>query len=396
MTDSSRLQLTMVEESTFGTTPTDPAMIPIPCTGQSLADQIGYAQSRILQPNRNVQDLVRLSLGAGGDIPMELVWGDAASGTSSTIEATYAIVRAAITAAAATAVVDVASCTTTAGAKTITRGSGSFISDGIEVGDVVRTSGSTGAADDGYQVVTAVVALTLTVARPSNFTGSSGNVTVRRGARLKNGTTDRSFSIEAKHSDGTSNFHQLFVGMVCDGIEVAVADGQISTLSSRWVGKTSTTGTSEGIPGTPTYPALVSRPVMDCIGVPTFRVAGVDYAAKSIRIATSLAAAARTQIGALGAQSVRRGSFVVTGAIEAYFSSWTEVDKFRNNTATDILLVTRDSADRAWSFSLPEVKYSTGSVRTPGQNDDEFVTLNFQAIIDATEALTLRFQVFDA
>lgn len=60
MTDSNRLRLTMVEETTFSTTPTNPAMIPIPCTGQSLADQIGYAQSRIIRNTRDVQDLVRL------------------------------------------------------------------------------------------------------------------------------------------------------------------------------------------------------------------------------------------------------------------------------------------------------------------------------------------------
>lgn len=395
MTDSNRLRLTMVEESSFGTTPTNPAMIPIPCTSQDLADQIGYAQSRIIRNTRDVQDLVRLSLGAGGSVPMELVWGDAATGASSTMEATYAIVRAAMSAAAATAVADVASCTTTVGAKTITRASGDFTTD-FEVGDIVRVSGSTAAADDGYYRVATVVALTLTVERPSNFTGSVGNVAVRRGARMKNGTTDRSFSVEAMHTDGTTNLHQLFTGMVVDGFDLNISDGAISTLGTRFVGKTSTTDTSTDLPGTPTFPALQARPVMDCIGVPTFYVGGAAYAAKSIRISTTMNSAARTQVGALGAQSVRRGAFVVTGEIEAYFSSWTEADKFRNNTASDLMIVARDSAGNAWSFSLPQVKYSSGSVSTPGQDADEMVRLSFQAIVDPTELVTMRFQVFAA
>lgn len=394
MTDSKRKLVTLVEESTFGETPNNPTMIQVPVTqGVTLADRTGSAQSRIIRSDRNVQDSSRLSLSGSGNIPMELVWGDAASGTSSTMEATYAIMRAAICSAAATAVANVASCTTTAGAKTITRASGDFAADGFEVGDVVRTSGSTGGADDGFQVVNTVAALTLTVTRPSNFTGSTSNVAVRRGARMKNGTTDRSFSAKVKHSDGTTNLHRLFKGQVCDGIEIAVADGQITTFNSRWTGKQSVSGTSEVLPGTPTFPALIARPVMDCVGVPTLYVGGSVLGVKSIRFSTSVEAAARTSVGTLGPQSVGRGSFLLTGSLEAYLSSLTELEKVRDNTASDILLVTRDSDGRSWSFWLSHIKYTAGDISD--QTNDEMVTLSFQAVIDPTELCTFRFQVFD-
>ena len=42
MSDSNRLRVSIVKESTFGTTPGSPAMKVLQVTGQSMRDRVGY------------------------------------------------------------------------------------------------------------------------------------------------------------------------------------------------------------------------------------------------------------------------------------------------------------------------------------------------------------------
>ena len=186
MSDSNRLRVSIVKESTYGVTPTSPTMQIMPVTGQSLRDAVGYTQSNIINADRNVEELVRLSKTAGGQLPTELMF----SPTGEALE----LLLCATMCASETAVATVASCSTVVSTKTITRASGSFVSDGITVGDIVRTSGGSTAANNGYWKVTNVVALTLTVEADADFTADT--VTVTRGARRNNGINEDSFTIE--------------------------------------------------------------------------------------------------------------------------------------------------------------------------------------------------------
>ena len=48
MSDSNRLRVSLVKETTFGTTPSSPAMQVLQVTGQSMRDRVGYQQSNII------------------------------------------------------------------------------------------------------------------------------------------------------------------------------------------------------------------------------------------------------------------------------------------------------------------------------------------------------------
>src|SRR5262245_18159849 len=120
MSESNSVRVSLVQRTTFDM-PAALNMLVLPTTAQSLRNNVGYAQSQTLRTDANIQDLVGLSLGTGVGIPCEFQFPVVNEALWFTLRA---VLRATETAEASTA-----SCTTTAGAKTITRAAGSFITD---------------------------------------------------------------------------------------------------------------------------------------------------------------------------------------------------------------------------------------------------------------------------
>lgn len=390
MADGSRIRVSIVSEGVnYGVVPTSPTMLVLPVTGSGLADRLGYVQSNVINPDRNVDDLVRLSKAAGGTIPLELRYSPSGQGLSNAL-------LALLSASAYTASATVGSCTTTAAAKTVTRASGDFTTDFV-VGDIVRLSGGT-AADMGYFRVTAVVALTLTVDAVANFTGSSGNVTVTRGARATNGTSTPSFTIEVAHLDLEKA--QVYTGCVINTMDLNLAIGQLATVTLGIEAQSSTRvdnfiGSSGIYISGATYTAAATHPTLDPIGVQEIRVGGADYAAQSLTLNLTNNARPREQIGSLGPVSMARGFFGATGSVTAYLADWTDHNAFAGNTPTDLWFAAIDANGRGWSMSLPQVKFSDVNSPVQGNNTDVFKNVSVTAYKDPTEACTVRLQRWD-
>ena len=86
MADGSRIRVSIVSEGVnYGVVPTSPTMLVLPVTGSGLADRLGYVQSNVINPDRNVDDLVRLSKAAGGTIPLELRYSPSGQGLSNAL-----------------------------------------------------------------------------------------------------------------------------------------------------------------------------------------------------------------------------------------------------------------------------------------------------------------------
>lgn len=386
MSNADRIRVSIVQESAFGVTPATPTMAILPTTGQSLRPRVGYQQSQTIRSDRNVSDFIRLSLGAGGGLPCELTYSN---GTEALTQAINATLCTTIGSAQT-----IASATTTSGAKTITAASVT----GVEQGDIIRTSGATPPGDNGYFKVAFVNGgtNTITVERATNFTGSSGNVTIVRGARAKNGTDEPSYTIEIARLDIQKA--QVFTGCVFNGMNFTIADEAITTANFDIVAKNGTwvdaVSTDVFITGA-TYTLPASNPVLDSIGVPEIQSGGVDYAAKSINVALANNAAARTQIGSLGAQSMRFGQFAATGRISGYLDTPADLELYTSNTPTDLWFAMIDPSGKGYSISLPQVKYTDAVADTRGPNQDDFKELAMAAYLDPAEGCTVRWQRWD-
>lgn len=390
MSNANYIRVSIVQESTFGTTPATPSFLVLPTTGQTMRDRVGYQQSQTIRSDRNIKDLVRLTKAAGGGLPCELTF-------SGPTEALGQAIRAVLCSAAETASVTVAGNSADEADDFVERGSGSWVSDGFVVGDIVKVTGNQFPSDDGYYKVSGVDALVLTL-EGANWAGTDASVTVTRGARMLNGTTERSFSIEVARTD--IDIAQIFTGCVFDTMALAVADEAITTVnftlqaasSTRVDDPVSGTGASALYVTGATYTSPTVNPVMDALSVPEFQVAGLSYAAKSIGMTLANNATPRTQIGTLGPQSMKLGSFNATGSFQAYMDGFDDFDDFAGNTPTDFWFVLEDANGKAWSFSFPEAKFSDIGADTNGLDQEDYKNGSIQAYLDSTEGCTVRVQ----
>jgi hypothetical protein len=396
VSDSNRIRVSVVAESSFGVIPTVPAWQVLATTGASMRDRVGYLQSRTINNDRNVLDLVRLSKAAGGQIPMELTWSPLGEGLSLLLAAAFASLgsdtgRRGIHPAASTG----------AGTKVITKDAGepNFTAESVGVyraavvGDIVRITNA--GADDGYYPVTVVADSTLTVEADANFTGDAA-CSVDVGRTIVNSTATTSFCVEIAWLDLQKA--AVFQGCSVDSLGFAIADEAITTANFGFIGATSTyyetnNGTTDEFgPGTPTYTDPSVHPILDSLSVPEIRRGGQAYAAKSVSCDFQNNIAARTQIGTLGAVSNRYGEFGATGRIAAYFDDLADMIAYRDNTATDIWLAMIDPNGRGYTLRLPHLKFSDVGADARGTNQDILNEIAYTAIKDPVELLTAKLQ----
>ena len=390
MSDANRIRVSLIPEVTFNTTPTStPPFLILPTTGQSLRDRLGYQQSQTIRSDRNVKDLVRLSKAAGGGLPCELTFAE-------TTTALYAAIRASLCSAAETAATTQVTSVTSS-SNVLSAGSGN-VETGVEVGDILRIRDASDVLV-AYVKVSAVdtVGHTVTVVG-ATIPNASTTYKVLRGARMKNGTEERSYSVEVARTD--IDIAQIFTGQVFDSMDLSVSDEGITTANFSLMGSSSTridapvsgSGTSAIYMTGATYTDPTSHPVLDSISVPEIRVANSAYAAKSLGITLANNVAARTQIGALGPQSMRRGTFNAQIRVRAYMDGFDDLDDFATNTETDLWFILIDANNRGWSFSFPQCKFSDAGADTQGLDQDDYKELALQAFLDPTELCTVRVQ----
>lgn len=257
-------------------------------------------------------------------------------------------------------------------------------------GDVVRIRTSAGTLI-GYFPIASVNGLVVTI--EGTVLGAQAGLLVVRGARMKNGTTQKSMSVEIGYVN--TGLYEVFPGCVVDAMEFSVATEQMITGSYSIMGKAGSGSSTSPISGA-TYNNASTTTVMESVDhIPNFRVGGVNYAARSISVNIANGGEPQKAIGTLGVTAVRSGTFTVKGQIACYFSSITEYNKMIAATTSSFLMVTQDTAGNAYTWYMPTVKYGGVSVPVSGQDTDVIMTLDYQAIYNSIIAATILVQRFD-
>ena len=389
MANSNSVGLALATEVTYGTCPASADMKEIRFTAESLAKTTGSTTSAEIRSDRQITDVVRVSAGADGSINGELSY----AALTTTSSAQDILLEAALMSANWSAIqTNSGTYSCTSGGTTIT---GTGVGTGITAGQWVRFKDGTTLI--GYFLVTVASANTLTVAQtmPSTVTGG-GNEEIEAGAAIKNGTTERSFSIERSHAD-LSNTFELYTGMKVNSFSLNVAAGSISRISFGMVGQDEESKAATSGDGSVT--AHVANAVMN----------GVDnvYAVREGHVSLGTIVRAfsmqvlnnhygREAVGQLGPISMGSGTCTVTGTLTIYFENNSLIDDFRNWVTTNLTFIMQDSAGNAYCFAIPECKLTLGRASTPGLNQDVTAELSFQAFRDATLNETIRITRWDA
>jgi Phage tail tube protein len=254
---------------------------------------------------------------------------------------------------------------------TVTRAAGSFITDNIKVGDVVRiTAGSVNAANlNNNLLVVAVTALALTVRVLSTTTlvaegpiASCALTVIGKKTEVPlTGHTDQSYSVEEWYSDIAQS--QVFTGMKLSAMNVSMPATGFSTVDFTFMGKdlgstgTSAYYTSPTAAGTTGVVAGVNGAVV-VNGVP---VAVITDASFSVTRQVEGA----TVLGSNSQANMFTGTIGATGNMSVYFENTTFRDYFKDEAEVSVvfaLTTTGDKAADAISFTMPRVKLGSFTV----------------------------------
>lgn len=239
---------------------------------------------------------------------------------------------------------------------TITRGSGSFLTGGVKIGDVVRlTAGSFAAGNlNNNLIVTNVTSTVLTVQTLNGSTLTaegpiaSATVTVvgKKSKAPLTSHTNVYFTIEEWYSDLTKS--ELFTDCKVSRAEVGLPSTGNATVGFDFLGLGRTLGNSQVLTS-PT--AETTTPILTAVnGVVYLNGAGVTNVTGATLTIDGTMSHGEAVIGSNYAVDINRGKIMVTGQFTALFDSTTIQALYDGETPVGLTLVVTDDDTKDADF----------------------------------------------
>lgn len=384
MANGSRHSMRYIAESTYGTTPATPAFKPVRHTSTTLGLSKESLQSEEIRDDRQIADFRHGAYQVGGDMNIELSFASFDDLLEAVLLGTW------------TATKTTGSATLAATVGTITRSTGSFVVDGFAVNDIVVNKGFTNAGNNGRFRVSAVVALTLTL---TPLEGQTMVVEAAAAARqvdslraiLKAGTVRRSFTVERFFGDilTIDKPYHRFTGVEFNTLALAISANAMITGTLGVLGQNMTTDTA--IVAGATYAAPTTTSPLDSF-TGTLNEAGTPIAViTEIQLNVENGLEARFVVGSKASIRPSIGRSNCSGQITAYFENSLLLDKFINETESNIVFELPDGAGNKYIFTLPRIKYNGGQPDVEGEGP---ITLSmpFQALLNAATSTNIQIE----
>lgn len=272
---------------------------------------------------------------------------------------------------------------------TVTRAAGSWLTDGFQVGHVIRLTGGTLNVNNSAKnlLIASMTATVLTVAVMNGSTmtaeGPIASVTATVQGKTTfaptSGHTDDSYSIEEWYGDIAQS--EVYTGMKVGTMNVQLPATGLTTVDFTFMGKDLgskgtvqyfTTPTAQGTNGI--FAAV--NGVMLVAGAPVALVTSADFSVER-------AMESATAVGSNSVADIFTGRIRVTGNLSVYFQDAAFRNYFDNETPVSIVMaLTTDSTATAdfVSFTLPKVKLGSFS-----KDDGELGLIaqaSFQALLN--------------
>ena len=257
-----------------------------------------------------------------------------------------------------------------AGAWTIARASGSYLTDGFKIGDVVRaSSGSVTANNTRNFLITGVVALTITFIALDGATVTAGSsttttltVTGKKTYTPTTGHTKDYYTFEEWYSDLTKS--ETFVDCRVSQIDISLPATGNATIATTVVGLSRTMGTSQVL----TSPTETTTAIMNATNGKIVIGGAAQTVATGINFTIANGAAnAGAVIGSNSGQDVTTGRIRVSGTFTAQFDSTTLQALYNAETNTTISVVL--AADETGSSDF--IAFTMARVKITGDAPDD-------------------------
>lgn len=384
MANGSRHSMRYVAESTYGQTPATPAFKPIRHTGTTLGLSKESLQSEEIRSDRQIADFRHGAYQVGGDINFELSFGS------------FDDLLEAVTLGTWTPNSTTGAQSLSAAVGSFARAAGSFITDGLAVNDIIISSGFATAGNNGRFRITALTATSATVTPLDGQTmavdaAAAGRTLSTFRAKLKAGTTRRSFSMERFFGDiltADKPYHR-FTGVELNTMALAISANAMITGTFGTVGQNMTTG-ENAIAGATYASPTTTSPLDSFTG--TLNEAGTPIAViTEIQLNLENGLEARFVVGSKQSILPSIGRSNCSGTITAYFENSLLLDKFINETESNIVFELPDGAGNKYVFTLPRIKYNGGQPDVEGEGP---ITLSmpFQALLDRVTQTNIQIE----
>ena len=204
---------------------------------------------------------------------------------------------------------------------------------------------------------------------------------------LKVGTTPKFFSIEDYAAD--IDQARVFTGMSVSTMAISLAPNQMVTTTFGMVGKdmaiSATEKTQDAASGAAPFDAYSGDISIGNVGgaAPVAIVTALDFTLNNSYAPTFV-------IGDDSAPSLEYGRAEVEGTLTAYFEDAALINRFLNETETEIEVSVNDpTGANSYTFSFPRVKINSADVGVDGPTS-RMISMSFVALYDTTEGTNLK------
>ena len=204
---------------------------------------------------------------------------------------------------------------------------------------------------------------------------------------LKVGTTPKFFSIEDYAAD--IDQARVFTGMSVSSMAISLAPNQMVTTTFGMVGKdmtiSGTEKTQDAASGAAPFDAYSGDISIGNVGAGSAVaiVTGLDFTLSNSFAPTFV-------IGDDSAPSLEYGRAEVEGTLTAYFEDASLINRFLNETETEIEVSVDDpTGGNSYTFLFPRVKINSADVGVDGPTS-RMISMSFVALYDSTEETNLK------
>lgn len=387
LSSTSRVQLRYIKETTFGETPVAGNCKNLRMTGESLNYTLSKESSAEINADRAVSSMIAVSAEANGSVNGEMQFAEYDPLIEAALQSTFspygtAGVGASFSGTFATGTITAAVAPTGNSAFTV-----------LQRGQWFTVTGTGTANDNKLFRVSKTTAPTSTVitldAGTPAIAGGPYASTVVRAARLTNGTTQPSFSIEREVGDVGEFF--LFRGMTVSSMNMSISSGALSTVDFAFMGRDSLQDSVTMLPGTPV--ASQSYQIMSGVAGSSCALwAGgaplTGTFVNSISMSYDNALRMQRAICALGSVGIGVGTISATFDLEVYFASGaTFYNEFLNNTNMEVSFTAFDVDGNGYVFTLPSANISSYTLNADGKDADLMAQISLTALLDSGNAV---------
>ena len=393
--EGSKTQFAIIDEVEPGVTPTGVPLEIVRSTDNDIAYRPEQTSSREISTARAVTDEIRTGAQVSGTLNTEIPFGNLEKLILGALQSDAATAGALGSASFGSQNVN--------GPSTVDFTSnqiqGTGIGVGIGAGDLIQVAGADDATNNGFLDVTARTDDSITVSQTLVPDVGDAGVVVSNGAVQTNGSLLRTFTGERIHRDAAgvgSDLTDVFTGLAVESMSVNVQPGSILTAAWCMRGEIYSAGTSE-IGSTPYSTPSASGPIFNgvnnCIvllgGTQVTGNAGVGATQFTMELQNGLQP--RDSIGVEGSASIGNGTLSVSGQLNIYMNSNTEVQRMIDDGETSIavLLV---SGSGTYGITLPRIKYRAAPRNVQGVNTNTILELNYGALNDADLGYAIKWQ----